>query len=184
MKPGVWVTLSLVLAIAAVLSGSVGVSGSAARTAATQATGAAKTRFVKASPGAPKPGRGPEIAPTGSGQPPANFPQSAPDEGKGGAVTPNVTDPQGDMLTLTNVVAAAASPDPNNPGSYLLNCSQNGPFYGNQTVGFCGFEQVFDSISGNQAPQTNTETNYIYDACGTLVASGSTNGWHVVGRTT
>lgn len=175
----------LVLALAAVATGSVGVAGSAARTASTEATGSAKAPLVrskrKLAVAKPGPGRGPKIAPTGSGQPPANFPQSAPDEGKGGAVTPNVTDPQGDMLTLTNVVAAAASPDPNNPGSYLLNCSQNGPFYGNQAVGFCGFEQVFDSVSGNQAPQTNTETNYIYDACGTLVASGSTNGWHVVG---
>lgn len=183
MNRRVWLSLLFVVAIAAVLGGSVGVSGSAARTGSTEATGAAKAPLVKGRLAAvkPGPGRGPKTAPTGTGQPPGNFPQSAPNKGKGGSVTPNVTDPQGDVLNLTTAIPAAASPDPNNPGSYLLDCSGNGPIYGGENVGFCGFIQIFDSVSGNQAPTNNTQTNYVYDACGNLVTSGSTFGWHVVG---
>ncbi len=47
----------------------------------------------------------------------------------------------------------------------------------------CGYVTFYDANweTSEKAPDTNKEENAEYDACGKLVSSGKTSGWHVVG---
>ncbi|MFZ1881509.1 MAG: DUF6531 domain-containing protein [Gaiellaceae bacterium] len=147
---------------------------SASRSAKSQAATAAPTSH----PVTVRPPSGPQTSSAGSGQPPAGYPRPAAD---GVAPVPDVTDPQGDELILDTTIPAAAYPDPNNPGSYLLDCSGNGPVFGGENIGFCGFVELHDATTGSQTTTNNTQSDSIFDACGRLVGSGSTFGWHIVG---
>jgi RHS repeat-associated protein len=125
------------------------------------------------------PGQGPETAPTAVGQPPTGSPPPAPGKGNGAGVQPTVTNSQGDQLTVQTTFPAAAVL---NQGSYSMNCFAGGTsVYAAETVGFCAYIQVFDSVSGSQTTTTNNQTNVMHDACGAQIGSGAESGFHVVG---
>jgi hypothetical protein len=107
----------------------------------------------------------------------ASSPSSA-----GATVSPSVSDPQGDTVTVSNVVASVGTPDPNSPGNYLLDCSHNGSAYAGEELGFCAFIFVHDSVTGSQAPVNNHGSVVIFDACGTQVFSASDAGWRTAGQ--
>lgn len=100
--------------------------------------------------------------------------------GKRGLAGPAVTDGQGDSLSVASTIPSSVFEQ---GGSFFLTCSGNGPVYGGEQIGFCGFVQVNDAVSGNHTTENNTQADVIFDACGNQVGSGSTFGWHVVGQT-
>jgi RHS repeat-associated protein len=132
---------------------------------------------------APGPLPGTNTAVAGTGQPPPGgypaVPKPSPTPPKkSGAVQPSVTDPQGDSLSMVWTLAATTFVQ---NGTEYLNCyGSNGPFYPNERMGFCGEYQFYDSVTGFQSTTNNTQADSIYDACGRLVGTGSSFGWHTI----
>jgi RHS repeat-associated protein len=124
-------------------------------------------------------GGGRTTAPTGIGDPPPNYPQ--PPSGKA-AVRPLVTDPQGDQLTVTSATWSTHVVVQGNSTTEYCPDTQQDPVSGGQLVAFCANVQLLDSITGTQAPTTNSQTDQVHDACGTVVHTSSSFGWMTTGQ--
>jgi hypothetical protein len=98
-------------------------------------------------------------------------------DGSSEAVTQLVTNEAGDSLEVTIAL-------PSNPYKAPFNkkCGLYVPYLGSE-YNPCGYVNFYDAgwETSEKAPQTNVEEDAEYDACGTLVSSGKTEGWHVIG---
>jgi RHS repeat-associated protein len=97
-----------------------------------------------------------------------------------GPVSATVTNPQGDSLTVSRTFAGWVS---HHDGQTYYQCQYAGPvLYPGQEFVACGVISIYDANPGpnghEYAPGTNSETHWVYDACGTLQASGSSYNWH------
>lgn len=92
-------------------------------------------------------------------------------------ITETVTSEGGDSLEVTIAL-------PSNPYKEPFNkrCGLYVPYLGSE-YNPCGYVNFYDAgwETAEKAPKTNVEEDAEYDACGTLVSSGKTEGWHVVG---
>lgn len=93
-----------------------------------------------------------------------------------GSATAMVTSPQGDSLVVTQAVVRPID------GPWVL-CQSSTPVMwpGSGQVGVCGYIQLYDSVTGYYAPANNYQWDYIYDACGNPIESGSSFGWYETG---
>jgi hypothetical protein len=97
---------------------------------------------------------------------------------KGGA-EPNVTDPQGDSLSVTNVIYAQKNPI--DSGDLFGACSKDLYASPGNNLAICAHISVYDSISGSHAPTTNSSHIELYDACNQQVATWDQSGWYTLG---
>ncbi len=101
-------------------------------------------------------------------------------------VRETVTDPEGDSLTVAQTFPAQGYWI---NGVNYLNCYDlagypppGGPVYAGEEIGYCGLIEFYDSLTGNESTSNNTQTDAVYDACGTEVDSSSYSGWHDAGE--
>jgi hypothetical protein len=87
-------------------------------------------------------------------------------------ITPSASDPQGDSVAVSGLVASIGTPNPNSPGNYLIQCSHNDSAYAGNALGFCALVVVHDSLTGNQTAVNNSASVVIFDACGTHAGLG------------
>lgn len=74
------------------------------------------------------------------------------------------------MLTIRNVSSRRSGQS---------SCSSGTVVWTGTSVGLCATFDLWDAERGDDyAPTTNSETHYIFDACGNQVGSGSSYGWH------
>ncbi len=97
-----------------------------------------------------------------------------------------VSDPEGDSLTVAQTFPAQGY---SINGVNYINCYDlpgypppGGPIYAGEEIGYCGLIQLYDSLTGNESTTNNTQTDALYDACGTEVDSSSYSGWHDAGE--
>jgi RHS repeat-associated protein len=102
-------------------------------------------------------------------------------DGKGGlgVVTQLVTNEAGDSIEVSD---AQPAPPYLPSAGFDKNCSEVIPYLGSR-YNPCGYVTFYDSKwKSTKAPKTNVEEDAEYDACGKLVSSGKTEGWHVTGK--
>jgi RHS repeat-associated protein len=130
----------------------------------------------------------PKFRPTGSGTPPAGYPAMAKPPTHRSAVktTPaTVTDPQGDSLSVTNAVVGSFNQFNYQAyvgtynGYYYEDCLDPTPAFGAVTLPFCASVQLTDAQTGAQTTTNNSQSDAVYDACGTLVGQYTTYGWRL-----
>ncbi len=128
----------------------------------------------------------PKLRPTGSGTPPAGYPAMAKAPAHRSAVktTPaTVTNPQGDSLSVTNAVVGSFNQFnyqayvPTYDGDYYENCQTPTPAFGAVSLPFCASVQLTDAQTGTTTSTNNSQSDAVYDACGTLVGQYTTYGW-------
>lgn len=87
-----------------------------------------------------------------------------------------VTNEAGDSIEVTD-----AHPSHAYAGFFNKDCTEVIPYYGPE-YNPCGYVTFHDAgWESSKAPKTNVEEDAEYDACGNMVSSGKTEGWHVVG---
>jgi RHS repeat-associated protein len=117
-----------------------------------------------------------KIAPSSSGT--AKPARSAARNGSG-ALAPLVTNEAGDSLEVSTARPGTLW---TTESAWVTDCSLTLPYPGSGYMP-CGYVSFYDAgwETSEKAPQTNVVEDGIYDACGKLVASGKSEGWHVVG---
>jgi RHS repeat-associated protein len=96
----------------------------------------------------------------------------------GGAVTQLVTNEAGDSIEVSD---AQPGPPYLPSAGFNKDCSEVIPYLGSK-YNPCGYVTFYDAgWESTDAPKTNIEEDAEYDACGKLVSSGKTEGWHVTG---
>lgn len=134
--------------------------------------------------------KSPQAVPTGHGTPPTAYRSvpKAPTHKPTTTVAPNtVTNPQGDTLTVSNVGVGSFNSSywtdvvsDGFGGYYYENCNQSALGFGGTLLPFCGYVELHDASTGGTNTTNNTQTNAVYDACGTLVDQETTYGWHFI----
>lgn len=99
------------------------------------------------------------------------------DNGGSGVAMQLVTNEAGDSIEVSD-----AHPSHPFTGPFNKDCSWMTPIKGLE-YNPCGYVTFYDAgEEWTNAPETNVEEDAEYDACGTLVSSGKTEGWHVTGK--